>query len=123
MAWIVAGRVRDSSTSSGTGTLTVTGTAPVGYRTFSAVCVIGDQFPYFIQSRSANEWEYGIASYVGTNQISRDIIKGSSNAGAAVNFTASNTIDIVLDTSEFFANVPVASPDCGFAAWAAQGGF
>src|SRR5215831_709750 len=90
-----ADRVRDTSTDTGTGNITVTGTPPLGYRTFSSVLSVGDTFPYFIAHQTANDWEVGIGTYNGSNVIARTTVLSSSNAGALTSFTA-GTKDVVL---------------------------
>lgn len=95
MALVVADRVRDTSTSTGTGVFTVVGTAPSTYQTFSAVCSVNDTLPYFIQHQTLNEWEVGIATYSASNQLTRTTVLSSSNANAAVNFSV-GTKDVVL---------------------------
>jgi hypothetical protein len=100
MALIIADRVRDTSTTIGTGSFTVSGSAPTTYRTFSAVCATADTFPYFIASQSLNEWEVGLATYSAANTIARTTIYSSSNAGSIVTFST-GTKDVVLsDTAE-----------------------
>ena len=42
MAFVTADRVKDTSTTTGTGSITVSGAAPTGYRTFSTVLSAGD---------------------------------------------------------------------------------
>jgi hypothetical protein len=95
MAFKFADRVRDVSTTTGTGAFTVSGTAPTGYRTFSAVCSVSDTLPYFIAHRAADEWEVGKGTYSSANTLTRTTVTASSNAGAAVNFSA-GTKDVVL---------------------------
>ena len=95
MGHILADRVRDTSSTTGTGAFTVTGTAPTGYRTFSTVCAVSDTLDYFIQHRTADEWEVGLATYSASNQLTRTTVLSSSNAGSAVSFS-SGTKDVVL---------------------------
>ena len=96
MAHISADRVQDTSTSAGTGNFTVSGTAPSGFRTLSAVMVANDTFYYSIAHQSANEWEVGLGTYTSTaNVFSRTTIYSSSNAGSAVNFSA-GTKDVFI---------------------------
>lgn len=95
MARIIADRVRDTTTTTGTGAVTVSGTAPQTYRTFSAVCTTGDTLPYFIQHQTADEWEVGIGTYSAANQLTRTTVLSSSNSGSAVSFSA-GTKDVVL---------------------------
>jgi len=95
MGHILADRVRDTCSTTGTGAVTVTGTAPTGYRTFSTVCAVSDTLDYFIQHRTADEWEVGLATYSASNELTRTTVLSSSNAGAAVNLS-SGTKDVVL---------------------------
>ena len=59
MAFVTADRVKDTSTTTGTGSITVSGASPTGYRTFSTVLSAADTFYYCIQSQTTAEWEVG----------------------------------------------------------------
>ena len=87
---ILYDRIQETSSTTGTGTLTLTG-AVLGYRSFSSAATFPTEpFYYTItdQSPSAN-WEVGIGTYDSTtNTFSRDTVYSSSNAGALVNFTS-----------------------------------
>lgn len=95
MAFVTADRVRDTSTSTSTGDFTVSGTAPTGFRTFSAVLSVGDTFYYAIQAQGANEWEVGLGTYSSANVFARTTVLSSSNAGSLVTFSA-GTKDVFL---------------------------
>ena len=95
MAHITADRVRDTTTSTGTGAFTVSGSAPSGYNTFSNVASTSDTFYYAIQHQAASEWEVGLGTYSSANTISRTTVYSSSNSGSAVNFSA-GTKDIFI---------------------------
>lgn len=95
MAHVTADRVRDTTTTTGTGAVTVSGTAPSTYRTFSAVMATNDTCYYCVSHQTANEWEVGLATYSGTNQLTRTQVFKSSNSNAAVNFSA-GTKDIAI---------------------------
>ena len=86
MALVVKDRVRETTTTTGTGTITLGGAA-TGFQSFS---VIGDSNTtfYTIQLPNTNEWEVGVGTYTlsGTT-LSRDTILESSNSGSAVNFS------------------------------------
>jgi hypothetical protein len=84
MAFVRKDRVRERSTSTGTGVFTLTG-APSGYRAFSSVCSVSDTFWYAIV-HPGTAWEVGLGTYSGASQITRTTVYDSSNAGAAVNF-------------------------------------
>lgn len=90
-------RIKDTSTSTGTGVFTVSGTPPTGYRTFSAIPSIAtnDTFYYCIAHQTLDEWETGFGTYTAANQITRTTVLASTNAGAAVNFSA-GTKDVFL---------------------------
>ncbi len=95
-------RVRDLSTSTGTGAIALAGTPPVGYRAFSTArrgdgtaIQVGDMFPYLIQHQTQNEWEVGVGKYSAANEFTRAQVLTSSNAHAAVNFSA-GTKDVAI---------------------------
>ena len=88
MAFVAADRVLDTSTTTGAGPVTVSGTSPAGYRTFSAVMSVGDTCYYSIQSQTANEWEVGLGTYSSLNTLTRTTIYLSSNSNSAVIFTS-----------------------------------
>lgn len=87
MALVLLDRVRETSTTTGTGTITLLG-ATMGYQAFSAVGN-GNTTYYTIYDSSTGAWEVGIGTYtlVGTT-LSRDTVLSSSNAGALVPFGA-----------------------------------
>lgn len=92
MAYIVEDRIMETSTTTGTGSLTLAG-AITAYRTFSSVCSTNDVFTYMVEAVDANgvptgEWETGLGTYSGANTLARTIVSRSSNANAAVSFSA-----------------------------------
>ena len=96
MAHIVADRIRDTTTTTGTGAVTVSGTPPATYKTFSArMTSPSDTCAYFIAHRTADEWECGIGTYSASNTLTRTTVLSSSNSDAAVSFSA-GTKDVVL---------------------------
>lgn len=92
MPHIVEDRILESTTTTGTGALTLAA-ALTGFRRFSAVCAVADTVPYFIEAIDSlglptGDYEYGVGTYSGANTLTRTKVLGSSNAGAAVNFSA-----------------------------------
>lgn len=88
MAFIVADRVKETSTTTGTGTFTLAG-AVSGCRSFSAAIGNGNNTYYTIENSSAGEWETGIGTYTSSGStLSRDTVISSSNNNLAVNFSA-----------------------------------
>jgi hypothetical protein len=95
MAFQVADRVKETSTTTGTGTLDLGG-APDTYETFVAGVGGGNTTYYSIANRAANEWEVGIGTVTdaATDTLSRDTVISSSNSDALVNFSA-GTKDVI----------------------------
>ena len=85
MALVLADRVRETSATTGTGTLTLAG-AMYGYQSF-AVIGNGNATYYTIYDQTSGAWEVGIGTYTtsGTT-LSRTTVLSSSNAGALVPF-------------------------------------
>jgi len=88
MALILADRVRETSTTTGTGALTLAG-AVVGYQTFSSAIGNTNTTYYAISNPGVAEWEVGIGTYATSgNTLTRTTIIKSSNSNNAVNFSA-----------------------------------
>lgn len=96
-----ADRVKDTTTTTGTGTITLSDTAPTGYRTFAAAysSTSTNRIPYAIVGTS--EWEVGYGTFNGTTSLTRDRVLASSNSNAAVNFSA-GTKDVFVTIPAFF---------------------
>lgn len=91
MALVVRDRVKEQSTTTGTGTVTLSG-AYDGYRTFASCVPDGSVVYYTIHNTSTgyvNEWEVGYGTFTSTGTtLSRTTVYSSSNAGSLVNFSA-----------------------------------
>lgn len=84
-----ADRVWDTSTTTGTGSLTLGGSAPTGYQTFASAFTVGTaNIPYCIALRSGAEWEVGWGTLSGSTTLARTSVTASSNGGSAVDFSA-----------------------------------
>lgn len=94
MALVIADRVRETSTTTGTGTLTLGG-AVTGYQTFSSA--IGSANTCYYAIVNGSEWEIGVGT-VGTGTLARTTVLQSSNADALVSFSAG--------TKDVFATYP-----------------
>lgn len=91
-------RVKETSTSTGTGNFTLAG-AVTQYKAFSDVYSVGDQFiSYAIVGQTGSEWEVGLGTYSASNTLRRDKIYASSNSNNAVNFSA-GTKDVFVTIS------------------------
>ena len=114
MAFITADRVKDTSTTTGTGSITVSGASPTGYRTFSTVLGAGDTFYYCIQGQTTAEWEVGVGTYTSANVFARTTVLASSNSGSAVLFSAgTKNVFITLAANKTLQISPSAPPTAG----------
>jgi len=99
MALVLADRVRESSTTTGTGTITLTGAA-FGYQSF-AVVGDGNVTYYTIYDPTSGDWEVGIGTYTASGTtLSRTTVLSSSNAGSLVSFGAGTKDVFVTYPSE-----------------------
>jgi microcystin-dependent protein len=95
MAFVVADRVKETTTTTGTGTITLAG-AYTGYQSFLAGVGNGNSTYYCIADQGGSNWEVGIGTYTSsTNTLSRTTVLASSNAGSLVNF-GSGTKDVFI---------------------------
>jgi hypothetical protein len=89
MALILKDRVKESSSSSGTGSITLGGAFP-GYQTFNAAIATGSTVYYTIHNLAAGfdtEWEVGVGTFTSPATLSRDTVL-SSATGSKINFTS-----------------------------------
>ena len=94
MALVIKDRVKQTSTTTGTGTLTLNGTVD-GFQTFAAALSDGDTTYYALLEPSTNEWEVGLGTWTeGSSLLARTTILASSNAGSAVSLTAQSEVFI-----------------------------
>lgn len=85
-------RVQESTTTSGTGTITLGG-ASAGYQSFATAFpspVGGSVDVYYAIVDGSNNWEVGIGTYTSSGDtLSRNTVLSSSNANALVSFSGS----------------------------------
>lgn len=87
MALVLADRVKDTTTSAGTGTITLDNAPPAGFQSFAA---IGNGNTTYYTIAGGAEWEVGIGTYSSTGPtLSRDTVLSSSAGGTTkVTFSA-----------------------------------
>ena len=105
MAFVLANRVKETTTTAGTGTVTLLG-ASTGYQSFA---VIGDANTtyYTIAGQTGNEWEVGIGTYnsSGTTLTRTTVLSNSSaTQPSALSFSAGTKDVFVTYPAEFTAN-------------------
>jgi hypothetical protein len=112
MTLVLKDRVRETTTTTGTGALTLAG-AVTGFQTFSAAIGNGNTTYYAISRTGSSEWEVGIGT-ISAGVLTRTTVLASSNSGSAVSLSA-GTKDVYCalpaDKSAFLD----ASDDLSFA--------
>lgn len=85
MPLVLADRVQETTTTTGTGTVTLNG-ATTGFQSFSA---IGNGNTTYYTISGGSEWEVGIGTYTSSGTtLARNTVLASSNSGSLVNFSA-----------------------------------
>lgn len=108
MAAILKDRVQETSTTSGTGSLTLAG-ASLGFLSFASVMAIADTCRYCIVDGVANTWEVGCGTYTAASTLSRTTVEASSNGGTAINLAGSAGTVVFLTASAAMLG-PLAGP-------------
>ena len=98
MAFVINDRVKETSTTTGTGTFTLDG-AVTGFETFSSAIGNGEITYYTIHTQNAAQFEVGIGT-VGAGTLARTSVISSSNSDAAVDFSAG--------TKDVFCTMPAS---------------
>ena len=92
MALVVKDRVQENTTTSGTGTLTLSGAVP-GYQTFSSAIGNGNTTFYTIYDNVAQVWEVGIGT-VGAGTLARTTVLSNSSGNTSPITLAGNTATV-----------------------------
>lgn len=93
MAHVLEDNIVETSTTTGTGALTLAG-AVAGFKTFAAVCTSpSDTVDYLIEAidgsgNRTGDWELGLGTYSAASTLTRTTVRKSSNGDALVNFAA-----------------------------------
>jgi len=98
MAFVVADRVKETTTTTGTGTITLGGAEP-NFITFTSALSDGDTTYYAIVDDTNTAFEVGLGTFTASGTtLARTTVLASSNSGSAVNLQAG--------TKEVFINYP-----------------
>jgi len=110
MAFVLNDRVKETSTTTGTGTFDLAG-AETGFESFVSGVGNGNITYYAISNDGTNQFEVGIGTVTDAtpDTLSRDTIISSSNSDALVNFSAG--------TKTVFCTLPASrTPSAGMTA-------
>ena len=102
MALVINDRVKQTSTTTGTGTLDLSTSAATGFETFVAGIASTNTTYYAIFNQGTTEWEVGLGTVTDAtpDTLSRTTIYSSSNSDSAVDFAAG--------TKDVFCTLPAS---------------
>ena len=107
MPLVVKDRVKETTTTQGTGTVTLLGAA-TGFQSFSVIGN-GNTTYYTIAGQTGSEWEVGIGTYTSSGTtLARTTVLASSNSGSLVNFSAGTKDVFVTYPAGKSVTAPVA---------------
>ncbi len=105
MALVLADRVLETTTTTGSGTITLAGAEP-GYQAFS---VIGNANQTYYTITADTDWEVGIGTYTASGTtLSRDTVLASSNSGNRITLPAGSKKVFVTYPAEKSVNLDVS---------------
>lgn len=81
-----ADRVKETTTTAGTGDITLSGVAESSFNTLSDSFSVGDRIPYCVVDQSGGDWEVGQGTLTSATTLARSTVTASSNAGLLVSF-------------------------------------
>jgi hypothetical protein len=95
MALVLADRVKETTTTTGQGTITLAGAA-TGFQSFSAIGNSNTTY-YTIAGQGTSEWEVGIGTYTASGTtLSRDTVLASSAGGTTKTTFSAGTKDVFV---------------------------
>ena len=104
MAHVLNDRVKETTTSTGTGTINLAG-APTGFETFVTGIGGGNTTYYAIVHDTLNEFEIGLGTIT---DASPDTLTGRSNANVISSSNSDNVVDFSAGLKNVFCTLPAA---------------
>jgi len=117
---MLADRVKETSTTTGTGNLTLAG-AVTQFIAFSSAYAAGETFFYAIVGQTGSEWEIGVGQLSGGALVRSQVLQ-SSNAGALVSLSA-GTKDVFVTVPGFLLNRSAGIDSLAMYKFSPQGSF
>ena len=108
MALVINDRVKETSTTQGTGTLNLAGAA-TGFITFVAGIATGNTTYYTIFEQGTANFEVGLGTLSGSTTLQRDtVLSNSAGNTSKINFNSggSSTLDVFCTLPATIANLP-----------------
>jgi hypothetical protein len=102
MKHVKSDRVKETTSTTGTGALTLDG-APTGYHSLASEMSVGDTGEFCATGGNSGEWEVFIGTLTATNVLTRTTVIRSSNSNALVNFSAGSK-EVFMTISSYTLN-------------------
>ncbi|MDA8976439.1 tail fiber domain-containing protein [bacterium] len=100
MALVVKNRVKETTPTTGTGTLTLAG-AETGFQAFSSALSNNDTTYYSLLEASTGNWEVGLGTFTASGTtLARTTVLSSSNSNNAINLTAGEAEVFITQPAE-----------------------
>jgi hypothetical protein len=99
MAFVIANRVKETTTTAGTGTVTLLG-ASAGFQSFAAIGNANTTY-YTIAGQTGNEWEVGIGTYTSSSTTLARTTVFSNSSG-----TQPSALSFSAGTKDVFVTYP-----------------
>jgi hypothetical protein len=107
MPFVVRDRVKETTTTTGQGTITLLG-ASTGFQSFSAIGNANNTY-YTIAGQTGGEWEVGIGTYTASGTtLSRDTVLSSSAGGTTKTDFSAGTKDVFVTYPASYASFAAA---------------
>ena len=91
---LIADRVKDTGTVTGTGAVTLANTSSTGYQTFASAFATGSVVWYCIETSTPGSWEVGAGTLTSATNLTRDTCFSSSNSNVFVSFPSSTAVTV-----------------------------
>ena len=98
-------RVKETSSTTGTGNVTLAGAA-TQYKSFNTAFGLNRNFYYAIVDGDGTAWETGEGYLSGTTTLVRNRIHESTNVNAAINLSANTHTVFCAAIAELFQDIP-----------------
>lgn len=109
MTLVYADRVKETSSTTGTGTYALAG-AVTGFQSFS---VVGNGNTCYYAATDGTNWEVGLGTWSTGGSLARTTIEASSNGGSAVSWSSTVTLWLDLPAAAINAFISVAAGTSG----------
>jgi hypothetical protein len=100
-------RVKETTSTTGTGDITLAG-AVSQFAAFSAVFVVDEPILYAIVGQSGSEWEVGKGHLSGSSTLVRDEVTESSNSSGSAGSVTYSLVSFSSGTKDVFCTLPAA---------------